>query len=128
MKQLSYTKLPRTGNAAKDRMNVKGMGMVASKPPKMIVPLKPKPVVAQVTKKSPFDFPEDEPHSNIQWPNDEQIGTVCSRLRQVKKIGMENEGLGDHFSSGDLAYQVQEIIRSTDELFRKSLRVKKNAA
>jgi hypothetical protein len=125
MKQLIYTKLPRAGGAAKDRMDVNGVAMVASKPP---LPARPKPVVSQVGKKSVFDFPEDEPRSKIQWPNEEQIGAVCSRLRQIKKIGMENEGLGDHFSSGDLAYQVQEIIRSTDDLFRKSLRVKKHAA
>ena len=126
MKQLNYTKPARMDFSTKDRMIVKGIA--ASKPAKTIVPLRSKPVIAQVSKKSIFDFPEDEPRSNIQWPNDEQIGAVSSRLRQIKKIGMENEGLGDHFSSGDLAYQVQEIIRSTDELFRKSLRVKKNAA
>ena len=127
MKHFSHMKPLGMGGATKDRMITKGM-TAAVKPSKAFVAIRSKPAVPQDAKKSVFDYAEDEPRSNIQWPNDDQIGSICARLRQVKKIGMENEGLGDHFSSGDLAYQVQEIIRSTDELFRKSLRVKKNAA
>jgi hypothetical protein len=128
MKQTSHIRIPGTDTSVKERSNGKDMTMTATKPAKVIVALKSKPSGVHPAKQRNLDFAEEETRSSIQWPNDEQIGAICSRLRQVKKIGMENEGLGDHFSSGDLAYQVQEIIRSTDELFRKSLRVKKNAA
>ena len=70
---------------------------------------------------------EDEPLALIQWPSEAQIDEVCNRLYQIKKIGVQNEQHGDYFNSGDLAYQVQEIIKATDELFRKSQRVKHRA-
>ncbi len=72
-------------------------------------------------------FDEDEPQALIQWPSEQQICEVCDRLLQIKKIGVHNERHGDYFNSGDLAYQVQEIIKATDELFRKSQRVKHRA-
>jgi hypothetical protein len=34
--------------------------------------------------------------------------------------GLRQEINGDHFNSGDFAFRVHEIIRATDELFRKS--------
>jgi hypothetical protein len=36
---------------------------------------------------------------------------------------MRQEGTGDYFNSGDLAYQLQEIIRATDALLKKSQRI-----
>ncbi len=39
--------------------------------------------------------------------------------------GHSLEASGDYFNSGDLAYQLQEIIRATAELFKKSQRIKR---
>jgi hypothetical protein len=37
---------------------------------------------------------------------------------------MRHEGAGDYFTSGDLAYQLKEIIRATDDLLKRSQRTK----
>jgi hypothetical protein len=36
---------------------------------------------------------------------------------------MRQEGAGDYFNSGDLAYQLQEIIRAAAALLKKSQRI-----
>ena len=41
------------------------------------------------------------------------------------KVGMRWEAKGDYFASGDLAYQIQEIMRAIQELLKKSGRVKR---
>jgi hypothetical protein len=43
-------------------------------------------------------------------------------LAKVSRWGMHQEEAGDYFNSGDLAYQLHEIIRSTNELLKKSQR------
>ena len=39
------------------------------------------------------------------------------------KVGIRWEAKGDYFASGDLAYQIQEIIRATEELLKKRARL-----
>jgi hypothetical protein len=37
-------------------------------------------------------------------------------------VGIRSEANGNYFKSGDLAYEIQEIIRATAQLFKKSQR------
>lgn len=62
--------------------------------------------------------------SFIQWPSEREIQDVSKRLARIQQAGICLEASGDYFKSGDLAYQIQEIIRATDELFKKSQRAK----
>jgi hypothetical protein len=67
---------------------------------------------------------QDGPRTNlIQWPSEQQILEVSKRLARINRIGIRWESSGDYFNSGDLAYQIQEIIRATDDLFKKSQRI-----
>ena len=61
-------------------------------------------------------------HSGIQWPSTEELNRVSASLSRISKIGISSEVNGDYFTSGDLAYQLHEILRATRELLRKSLR------
>ena len=63
--------------------------------------------------------------SLIQWPSERQVADVSTRLAQMVKAGVRWEANGDYFASGDLAYQIQEIIRATAELLKKSHRLKR---
>lgn len=40
-------------------------------------------------------------------------------------MGIRSEAKGDYFHSGDLAYQIHEIIHATADLFQKSQRPKR---
>jgi hypothetical protein len=62
--------------------------------------------------------------NRIQWPTGLEINEVSKLLARVKREGICCEVGGDYFKSGDLAYQIQEIIRATADLFRKSQRSK----
>lgn len=62
--------------------------------------------------------------SRIQWPTEQQMQDVSKHLVRIGRVGKRSELAGDYFKSGDLAYQVQEIIRLTGELLKKSQRTK----
>ena len=62
--------------------------------------------------------------NSIQWPTEQEIQGVSAHLARMVEVGIRSEANGDYFNSGDLAYQIQEIIRTTAELFRKSQRAK----
>ena len=70
-------------------------------------------------------FPATPPQSLIQWPSEHQIEEVSRRLAKINRMGIRWEANGDYFNSGDLAYQMQEIIRATAELFKKIQRIKR---
>jgi hypothetical protein len=61
----------------------------------------------------------------IQWPSEQQIHQVSRWLLTIKSLGVKCETQGDYFNSGDLAYQLQEIMRSTLDLLHKCQRVSK---
>jgi hypothetical protein len=61
----------------------------------------------------------------IRWPKERQLQAVSVRLARIAKTGMRAEAKGDYFNSGDLAYQIQQIIEATDELFKKSQRLQR---
>lgn len=62
--------------------------------------------------------------SSIQWPTEQQIQRVSERLARMVEMGIRFEANGDYFESGDLAYQIQQIIRTTAELLKKCQRGK----
>jgi hypothetical protein len=61
----------------------------------------------------------------IQWPTEQMLQEVSKRLLRMNRLGIRWEADGDYFNSGDLAYQIQEIIRATDDLFKKAQRLKR---
>ena len=62
--------------------------------------------------------------SSIQWPTEQQIQRVSERLARMVEMGIRFEANGDYFKSGDLAYQIQQVIRTTAELLKKCQRGK----
>ena len=58
----------------------------------------------------------------IHWPTDQELANVSEELRRISQIGICSEASGDYFTSGDIAYQLQEIVRSTSELLKKSVK------
>jgi hypothetical protein len=62
--------------------------------------------------------------SLIQWTTERQIQEVSKKLAGINQVAIRSEVNGEYFKSGDLAYQIQEIIRATAELFKKSQQAK----
>ena len=61
----------------------------------------------------------------IEWPTERQLRAVSARLVRISRMGIRSEAQGDYFYSGDLAYQIHEIIHATTKLFDKSQRPKR---
>ena len=70
-------------------------------------------------------FPEPANESLIQWPTEKQILGVSKQLAQIGRMGIRSEAKGDYFHSGELAYQMQEIIRATNALFERGRRIRR---
>lgn len=66
----------------------------------------------------------EDPHPLLQWPADAVLRETTRNLLAIKNAGMEYEHTGDYFNSGDLAYQLQEILRSIQDLCRKTQRLR----
>lgn len=87
-----------------------------------------KATLAAAPNKLPFDSTKSPPlaardkQSLIRWATKQQIQEVSKQLAGVKEVAVCSEVHGDYFKSGDLAYQIQEIIRAAAELFKKSQR------
>lgn len=97
-----------------------------------VVPGKPAGIVALPPVKTerspkkyfvPADEPE-EPRATIQWPSDIQLRLASKQLMAIKTAGVDCERNGDYFNSGDLAYQLQENLRTILDLFRKCERIR----
>ena len=69
-------------------------------------------------------LPARDKRSLIQWTTEQQIQEVSKKLARIKQVAIRSEVNGDYFQSGDLAYQIQEIILATAALFKKSQRAK----
>jgi hypothetical protein len=67
-------------------------------------------------------LPQRGKESFIQWPTKQEIEKVSKHLARIVRAGIRLEATGDYFKSGDLGYQLQEIIRTTAALSRKSQR------
>jgi len=78
----------------------------------------------------PFNFsnmprlPVKSKPSLIQWATEQQIQEVSKQLAAINQVAIHSEVNGDYFTSGDLAYQIREIIRATAQLFKKCQRAK----
>lgn len=70
-------------------------------------------------------FPPEARTNLIRWPTEQQIQAVSKRLTWLSRMGIRSEANGDYFTSGDLAYQIQEIIHATEDLFKKSQRLRR---
>src|SRR6266404_2799291 len=70
-------------------------------------------------------FPEPTNQGLIQWPTEKQISDVSKKLARISRMGIRAEANGDYFNSGDLAYQMQEIIRATAGLFERGRRLQR---
>jgi hypothetical protein len=68
------------------------------------------------------ELPHRTDRSRINWPTDRELQQVSVTLSKVSRTGRQQENAGDYFTSGDLAYQLQEILRATEVLLRKSQR------
>jgi len=60
----------------------------------------------------------------IEWPTAREIQRVSEHLARIQQVGIRAEADGDYFMSGDVAYQIQEIIRATRELVKRTQRAK----
>ena len=69
-------------------------------------------------------FPETPKAAGIKWPTEKQVLDVSRQLAKIGQIGVRSEAKGDYFNSGDLAYQMQEIIRTTAELYQRGQRIR----
>ena len=69
-------------------------------------------------------FPEEPNRGLIQWPTGKQLLAISKQLAKISRMGMRAEASGDYFISGDLAYQLEEIIRATAELSKRSERLR----
>ena len=70
-------------------------------------------------------FPEPTNEGLIQWPTEKQILDVSKQLAQIGRMGIRSEANGDYFHSGEMAYQMQEIIRATAALFERGRRIRR---
>jgi len=67
-------------------------------------------------------FPEVTNESLTQWPTEKQILDVSKKLAKISQMGIRAEAHGDYFHSGELAYQMHEIILATAQLFERGQR------
>lgn len=65
-------------------------------------------------------FQPSSKQSFIQWPTEEEIQNISKQLARIKIVGIRSEADGEYFKSGELAYQIQEIIRATAELSKRA--------
>ena len=72
-------------------------------------------------------FPEVTSQGLTQWPTEKQILDVSKKLARISRMGIRAEAHGDYFHSGDLAYQMHEIILATARLFATSQRRRLNS-
>ena len=72
-------------------------------------------------------FPEATKQGLIQWPTEKQILDVSKKLAKISRRGIRSEANGDYFYSGDLAYQMHEIILATAQLFERGQRLRRKS-
>jgi hypothetical protein len=63
--------------------------------------------------------------SNIHWITDKELALASQDLRRLKRIGRQLERHGDYFGSGNLAYQLRQIVTEIQALMRGTSRVQR---
>ena len=71
-------------------------------------------------------FPEATNQGLTQWPTEKQILDVSKKLAKISRMAIRAEAHGDYFHSGELAYQMHEIILATAQLFERGQRLRRN--
>ncbi len=61
--------------------------------------------------------------TNIQWIADKELARASRDLRRLKQVGRRMEEQGDYFGSGNLAYQLRQIMAEIQVLARGVNRV-----
>jgi len=78
-----------------------------------------------------FDNPnaplEATNESLTEWPTEEQILDVSKKLAKISRMAIRAEAHGDYFHSGELAYQMHEIILATAQLFERGQRLRRKS-
>lgn len=59
----------------------------------------------------------------IKWPTDREIRSVSKALVELRTVGIDSESKGEYLKSGNLAYELQQIIQETAKLCRRNARV-----
>ena len=72
-------------------------------------------------------FPEATNQRLTQWPTGKQILDVSKKLAKIGRMGIRAEAQGDYFHSGELAYQMHEIILATAQLFATGQRFQRRS-
>jgi hypothetical protein len=72
-------------------------------------------------------FPEPTNQGLTLWPTEKQILDVSKKLAKIGRMGIRAEAHGDYFHSGDLAYQMHEIILATAQLFATGQRFRRRS-
>ena len=72
-------------------------------------------------------FPEPTNQGLIQWPTKKQILDVSKKLAKINRMGIRAEATGDYFHSGDVAYQMHQIILATAQLFATGQRLRRKS-
>jgi len=67
-------------------------------------------------------FPEPTNQGLTLWPTQKQILDVSKKLVKIGRMGIRAETHGDYFHSGEMAYQMHEIILATAQLFERGQR------
>jgi hypothetical protein len=63
--------------------------------------------------------------SDIRWITDRELALASQDLRQLKRIGKQLEHRGDYFGSGNVAYQLRQIVAEIQALVRGMNRVQR---
>lgn len=88
---------------------------------------KPLTYTRRTGKSDGYDLKKPKPvgrdgHPSIQWASDVEIRSICTQLLEARQVGIDLEAKGDSFRSGDLAFQIQEIIMAAREVVKISRR------
>ena len=92
-----------------------------------VVSKAPQPRNARVGNPNAPLFPEATNQGLILWPTKKQILDVSKKLAKISRMGIRAEAHGDYFHSGELAYQMHEIILSTAQLFATGQRFRQRS-
>jgi hypothetical protein len=79
-----------------------------------------------VNTRTPDEESATEPAgSGIRWITDKELAQASQELRRLKRFGRQVEQRGDYFVSGNIAYQLRQIVAEIQALVRGTSRVER---
>ena len=63
--------------------------------------------------------------SGIRWITDKELAQASQELRRLKRFGRQVEQRGDYFVSGNIAYQLRQIVAEIQALVRGTNRAER---